>query len=145
MSNLKYRSVRPDIFAKDENGVLHNIEVQNDNEEAASERARYNAGNIDIHTIAKGEDVKNLPTTYIILITQNDVIDKNKPLYIIKWMIEKDNHSKFCDKQYIMYVNSQIQDKMKLGKLTRNFYCTNPKDMYNKKLANQVEYYKDKK
>ena len=145
MSNLKYRSVRLDIFAEDENGVLYNIEVQNDNEGATPERARYNASSIDVHTIAKGEDVKNLPTTYVILITRNDVIGKNKPLYTIKRTIEEDNHSEFGDRQYIIYVNSQIRDTTELGKLMHDFYCTNPEDMYNKKLADEVEYYKNKK
>jgi len=145
LSNLKYRSVRLDIFAEDENGVLYNIEVQNDNYGAAPERARYNASSIDVHTIAKSEEVRNLPTTYVIFITRNDVIGKNKPLYTIKRTIEEDNHSEFGDRQYIIYVNSQIQDKTELGKLMHDFYCTNPKDMYNKKLANEVEYYKNKK
>ena len=142
MNNYKYRSVRLDILAKDEDGCLLNIEVQNSNEGASPERARYNASSIDVHLLLKGEDVTNLPTVYVILITRNDVLGKNKPLYTIERTIKEDNNSSFNDRQHIIYVNSKIQDETELGKLMHDFSTPNADEMYYDELAEKVRYHK---
>ena len=144
MNNYKYRSVRLDILAKDEDGCLLNIEVQNSNEGTSPERARYNASSIDVHLLPKGEDVTNLPTVYVILITRNDVLGKNKPLYTIERTIKEDNNSSLNNRQHIIYVNSKIQDETELGKLMHDFYCKDPAEMYNKEIADVAGYYKNK-
>ena len=47
------------------------------------------------------------------------------------------------DISHIIYVNSQIKDESALGKLMHDFYCTNPKDMNYKILAERVRYFKE--
>ena len=49
----------------------------------------------------------------------------------------------FKDEAYIIYVNSQIKDETKLGRLMHDFSCTNAKDMHNKVLADRVRYFKE--
>ena len=46
-------------------------------------------------------------------------------------------------KEDIIYVNSQIKDESALGKLMHDFYCTDPKDMNYKILAERVRYFKE--
>lgn len=40
-------------------------------------------------------------------------------------------------------MNSQIKDETALGKLMRDFACTNAKDMYYEVLADRVHYFKE--
>ena len=47
------------------------------------------------------------------------------------------------DISHIIYVNSQIKDESALGKLMHDFYCTDPKDMNYKILAERVRYFKE--
>ena len=49
----------------------------------------------------------------------------------------------FEDETRIIYVNSKIKDETKLGRLMRDFSCTNAKDMHNKALADRVRYFKE--
>ena len=49
----------------------------------------------------------------------------------------------FEDEARIIYVNSKIKDETKLGRLMRDFSCTNAKDMHNKALADRVRYFKE--
>ena len=49
----------------------------------------------------------------------------------------------FKDEAHIIYVNSQIKDETKLGRLMHDFSCTDAKDMYNKVLADRVRYFKE--
>ncbi len=143
IQNLKGRSARLDIRAKDKDGKIYNCEVENSNDGAVPERARYNSSLIDAEELPKSIDWKQLPDTYIIMITRNDVLKGGKPIYHIERTIKELDKKPFCDRNYIIYVNSKIQDDTKLGRLMHDFYCSNPKDMYNKTLANRVKHFKD--
>ena len=74
IENLRGRSVRLDIYATDAAGKWYNIEVQRTDEGASAKRARYNSSLIDANALKEGESVKNLPETYVIFITENDVL-----------------------------------------------------------------------
>lgn len=119
VNNLQGRSARLDIWAVDDNGKLYNIEVQNDDENATPKRARYNSSLIDANVLNKNTDWDKLPETYVIFITRNDVIGNNKPIYHIERCIKESNYKSFKDDNYIVYVNSSIQDESNLGKLMR--------------------------
>ncbi len=82
--NLKNRSVRLDVLATDNEGQKYNIEIQRANSGAGFKRARYNSSMIDINMLQKNQDFANLPETYIIFITEQDVIGKDLPLYRIE-------------------------------------------------------------
>ena len=49
----------------------------------------------------------------------------------------------FGDGSHIIYVNSQIKDDTKLGRLMQDFTCTNPDDMNYPVLAQRVRYFKE--
>ncbi len=144
VTNLHGRSVRLDVFAKDDTGKLYNIEIQRDNAGAVPQRARYNSSLIDSNILDPGEDFAKLPETYVIFITERDIFGNALPLYTIDRVI-KETKANFNDGSHIIYVNSEIRDDTELGKLMSDFHCTDPADMYNKVLAERVGYLKNTK
>lgn len=139
IGNLHGRGVRLDILAYDKN-TQYNVEVQRANEGASPLRARYNSSMLDANALEKGEDFKNLPTTYIIFITENGACCKGKPVRFARRMWE--DGEEFGDHTYIVYVNGQYNGNDALGDLMHDFHCTDPKDMVTE-LANEVDYYKN--
>ena len=83
INNLYGRSVRFDVHAVDNDGKEYDIEIQRSDKGAGAKRARYNSGIMDANAIESGDDVLKLPETYVIFITENDVLKRNKPIYHI--------------------------------------------------------------
>lgn len=142
VKNLQGRSIRLDIVATDENGRVYNIEIQRSDKGASIKRARYNSSLLDANVTELGDDYENLIETYIIFITENDVLKAGLPIYHIDRTI-KETGVMFGDEAHIIYVNSQIKDETELGKLMHDFSCTDAKDMYYKILADRVRYFKE--
>src|SRR5699024_3218719 len=61
IKNLQGRSVILDIYAKDTNGKLYNIEIQRADRGASAKRARYHSSVIDSNTINAKQDYDKLP------------------------------------------------------------------------------------
>ena len=91
IKNLQGKSVRLDIFATDETGKKYNIEIQRNNKGAIEKRARYNSSLIDANIFDIGENYKNLPESYVIFITEKDVIGNGLPIYHIESVISETN------------------------------------------------------
>lgn len=144
MKNIKGRSVRLDIYATDSQGRKYNIEIQRAGKGAGAKRARYNSSLIDSDILPSGVEVENLTETYVIFITETDVIGKNKPIYHINRYIQETGEL-FNDGSHIIYVNASYRDNSELGKLMHDFSCTNPADMHYLILADTARYYKEDK
>ena len=142
IKNLGGRSVRLDIFAVDQKGYAYNIEIQRKDSGAVAKRARYNSSLLDAHMTDPGDDYGMLADTYVIFITENDVLKKGLPIYHIERMI-KEADEDFGDGSHIIYVNSAIRDETALGRLMHDFFCTDPRDMYYKILADRSGYFKE--
>ena len=71
---------------------------------------------LDTHFLQPGKLYEELPDTYVIFITENDVLHDNLPLYNIRRRIDE-NAKCFEDGSRIIYVNSQRRDNTALGKL----------------------------
>ena len=141
MKNIKGRSLRLDIYATDSENKKYNIEIQRADKGAGAKRARYNSSLIDSNILPAGFEVENLAETFVIFITENDVIGKNKPIYHIdRYIREADEY--FNDGSHIIYVNASYKDDTELGKLMHDFSVTDPDDMNFKVLANATSYYK---
>lgn len=144
IKNLQGRSVRLDVDATDKEERKYNIEIQRADSGAGSKRARYNSSLIDANVLLPGDNPDDLPETYVIFITENDVIGKNKPLYHINRWIEETGEI-FKDGSHIIYVNGACKDDTPLGWLMKDFSCTNPSDMHYRILADRVRYFKEDK
>ena len=142
IKNLQGRSVKLDILAVDSHNRVFNVEVQRSDRGAGAKRARYNSALIDANVTEPGYQYEDLNETFVIFITENDVMKAGLPIYHIDRVVSETGKL-FEDEEHIIYVNSQIKDETKLGRLMHDFSCTDAKDMYNKVLADRVRYFKE--
>lgn len=143
LKNLQGRSIVIDFNARSRNdGSLLCIEVQQENEGASPERARYTSGLMDMNILDPGTDFRKLPDSFTIFITRNDVLKKGLPIYHIRRVIEETGDD-FRDRAYIIYVNASIQDDTELGRLMHDFHCKKADDMHSKTLADRVRALKE--
>jgi hypothetical protein len=142
IKNLQQRSVKLDVLATDSTGKVYNIEIQRDDRGAGVRRARYNSSMIDTTMLKIGESTDRLNDTYVIFITERDVLGKDKPIYHIDRVI-RETGEVFQDGSHILYVNGSRQDDTPLGKLMHDFHCTRASDMTYPDLAKKVRYYKE--
>ena len=166
--NLEGRSVIMDIVAKDSNGIIYNVEIQQKSEGAVPERARYNAGMIDSKELHENEDFTKLPNAFVIFITDRDETDHilseetipavksgkagcekeaeddpEKPYVHEIVRVDKMTGRIFKDRQTIIYINSRMKADSDLGRLMHDFHCENPDDMYCSEIADRVRRIKE--
>ena len=144
VENLLNRSVRLDILATDSTGAKLNVEVQRSDKGAGRKRARYNSSMMDANLLKKGEDFDKLPETWVIFITENDVMGKGLPLYPIERCF-LGTGERFEDGSHILYVNGTYRGDTPIGKLMHDFSCTDAADMYYGTLADRVRFFKESK
>ena len=141
MKNLHGHDVRLDIHAFAD-GQEFNIEIQRAKKGAAPRRARYHSSIMDANALPESADYEKLPESYVIFITETDVLGKGRPIYVIRRMIEDDG-AVFDDGSHIIYVNSSIADtSTPLGQLMHDFHCANPDEMYYDILAERAGRFK---
>ncbi len=142
LKNLQGRSVRLDILAVDQANRAYNIEVQRSDSGAAVKRARYNSSLLDANLTMKGDSYEQLNETYVIFITEHDVLGDGLPIYHIDRII-RESGKVFGDETHIIYVNAQIQNETALGHLMHDFVCSSAEKMYYTTLAERVRYFKE--
>ena len=144
IKNLQGRSIRMDVKTIDLEKKQYDVEMQKADSGAKPKRARYNSSLMDANAILPGDDTELLPETYVIFITENDVLQGNLPVYHIERTI-KENGKIFDDKAHIIYVNGEIKDDTPLGRLMQDLSCANPDEMNYKELADRARYFKKDK
>lgn len=144
IKSLQGRSIRMDVTVVDRAAKQYDVETQRASSGAKPKRARYNSSMMDANAILPGDDTEYLPETYVIFITESDVLQRSLPLYHIDRRVEETGEL-FGDDAHIIYVNGQIKDDTPLGKLMHDFSCTNPEDMNYKELADRARYFKTDK
>lgn len=141
-SNLpEDRALRMDVVARDGQGRLINIEVQRADKGAGSRRARFHSSMLDAALLQKGEDFQSLPETYVVFITERDVLGRGLPVYKIERCI-LDLHELFDDGAHILYVNGSYRGDTPVGRLMHDFFCTRGEDMHYGVLAKRMDYFK---
>ena len=144
LPNLHGRALVLDCLCIDEKGLLYNIEVQNSSAGAIPKRARYHAALMDTHTLKKGEKFSKLPESYVIFITDKDVLGEGEQLYQIERVIRKSGNL-FKDGSHILYFNTARQDDNALGKLAKDLKEANPKEIQSEVLSHRVASLKEGK
>ncbi|MCD8216389.1 MAG: Rpn family recombination-promoting nuclease/putative transposase [Clostridiales bacterium] len=142
LANLYGKSAMLDAVAIDSKGKTYNIEVQKQSEGAVPKRARYNNSLLDIHSLRSGGEHSDLPETYIIFLTEKDVIGANLPIYHIERCVLETNKL-FGDESHIIYVNGENKSDTELGKLMQDFTSADYNNMHYELLANEVEFLKN--
>ncbi len=135
--NLQGRSAVMDCGARDSTGKQFDVEIQQDNEGASPKRARYHSGLMDMNTLNPGQDFEELPESYVIFITRDDILGYGLPIYHIDRQI-KELEEAFQDEAHIIYVNSRKQDDTELGRLMHDLHCKKADEMHSPILAKRV-------
>ena len=135
--NLQGRSAVMDCVARDSAGKQFDVEIQQDNEGASPKRARYHSGLMDMNTLNPGQDFEELPESYVIFITRDDILGYGLPIYHIDRQIKELNEA-FQDEAHIIYVNSRKQDDTELGKLMHDLHCKKADEMHSPILAKRM-------
>ena len=144
MKNLQGRSAILDVHAVDSTSKEFDIEIQRQDSGAGAKRARHNSSLLDAHILKPGDDTENIPDSYVIFITENDVMGKSQAIYHIHRYVETDGGKElFGDGSHIIYVNGSYRGNDEIGKLMHDFSCTSPDDMNYEALAKRARYFKE--
>ena len=135
--NLQGRSAVMDCVARDSTGKLFDVEIQQDNEGASPKRARYHSGLMDMNTLNPGQDFEELPESYVIFITRDDILGYGLPIYHIDRQIKELNEA-FQDEAHIIYVNARKQNDTELGRLMHDLHCKKADEMHSPILAKRM-------
>ena len=143
MKNLQGRSAVLDVHAVDSANKEFDIEIQRKDAGAGAKRARHNSSLLDAHILKSGDDTEDIPDSYVIFITENDVMKGNQPIYPVeRYVTIGENKVLFEDGSHILYVNGKYRGNDEIGKLMYDFSCTNPDDMNFEALAKKARYFK---
>ena len=143
MKNLQGRSAILDVHAIDSADKEFDVEIQRKDTGAGAKRARHNSSLLDAHILKTGDDTEDIPDSYVIFITENDVMKGNQPIYPVeRYITIGENKVLFGDGSHILYVNGKYRGNDEIGKLMHDFSCTNPDDMNYETLAKKARYFK---
>ena len=143
LKNLQGRSAVLDVHAIDSTDKEFDVEIQRKDAGAGAKRARHNSSLLDAHILKAGDDTEDIPDSYVIFITENDVMKGNQPIYPVeRYVTIGENKVLFDDGSHIIYVNGKYRGNDEIGKLMHDFSCTNPDDMNYETLAKKARYFK---
>ena len=138
------RNVILDILAVDSEGKNYDIEIQRADSGAGRRRARFLSSVIDYNMLKVKQDFSELCDSYVIFITENDVMKEGLPMYHINRHIEELSYKQFEDGNHIIYVNGSYKnDESDIGKLMHDFRCTSSIDMFYDVLKKGMRHYKE--
>jgi predicted transposase/invertase (TIGR01784 family) len=89
---LESKGIRLDVYVKDENNTIYNVEMQRGKHKNLPKRLRYYQGSIDLDLISKGEDYRKLAKSYIIFICTFDLFNKGRHRYTFQNYCLEDNN-----------------------------------------------------
>lgn len=139
------RSITLDVFGIDSEGRQYDCEVQKADEGADPKRARYHSAAMNVDNLEARGKFKDLPDTYVIFFTENDVFGSGNPIYIIE-RINTTNGMTFDDGEHIIYVNGAYNnenDTSDLAKLIHDFRCSKGEDMLLAPFADKTRFFKE--
>ena len=135
--NLYGHSLRMDVDAVDSDNDKIDIEVERTRRRAHPKRMRYHSAIRDVSSLEPGQDFTKLPTTYVIIITEEDYWGEGLPLYHIDRVI-RENGKDFGDSAHIIYVNAAYRGNDPIGLLMADFRQSDPAKMHYPELADRV-------
>lgn len=142
---LGSRSICLDVFGTDSKGRKFDLEIQRADRGATPQRARYHSSAIDVEFLKAKEEFTELPISYVIFITENDVRGENKLIYNFEWT-DTASGNPLDDGAHIIFVNgayNNAEDTSDLAKLVHDFRCKRAENMKIKELADKTRFFKE--
>lgn len=138
---IKSRSVRLDVYVKDSEKTVYNIEMQTTNTRNLPKRSRYYQGMIDLNLLKKGKDYKQLNKSYVIFICTFDVFNKGRHIYTFENYCEQDKELCLNDEATKIFLNpySDMEDiDEELNNFLRYLVDGKPVDDFTRELDQEV-------
>lgn len=107
--DIDARSVRLDVYVKDNKDTVYNIEMQATDTRELPKRARYYQSMIDLQLIEKGEAYKKLNRSYIIFICLTDVFGSGRHIYTFRNMCKEEDGLALGDETTKIFLNASSQ------------------------------------
>ena len=142
IKSLQGRGVRFDVFARDSKGREYDIEIQRADKGAEPKRARYNSALMDANALKSSDDFGKLRDTYVIFITENDVMGDGQDAYSYL-RIEERNGKRLGDGTHIIYENGATRSATEIGRLVHDLLCRDAAQMYFDVLRKRVSQFKN--
>lgn len=136
------RSICLDAYGTDSTGKKYDLEIQRADKGAGAHRARYHSSVMEIENLNARQDFDELPDTYTIFITENDIFEKGLSFYPVE-RINLATGELFGDGEHILYVNGAYEGNDDIGKLMHDFRCSDPNDMLDERMAAKTRYFKE--
>ena len=112
------KSVRLDVYVRDEKQTIYDIEMQVTDTKELAKRTRFYQSMIDLQMIDKGQSYKQLKPSYIIFICPFDMFDKGRHLYTFQNICKEDHKILLKDEATKIFLNAHgymddVSDKLK--------------------------------
>lgn len=136
------RSVRLDVYIKDEKHTVYNVEMQTSNPKNLPKRSRYYQGMIDLNLLQKGEDYNKLNKSYVIFICTEDIFGKGRHIYTFENLCIQEPEIHLNDEAVKVFLNP-ISEMDDVDEELRNFLLYvakgKPVDEFTRELEREVE------
>lgn len=94
--------------------IRNYVEIQRSDAGAGAKRARHNSSLLDAHILKPGDNTEDIPDSYVIFITENDVMKGNQSIYPVeRYVTIGENKVLFGDGSHIHMLMGSIGATMK--------------------------------
>jgi len=111
------KGVRFDVWAKDYNGRIYDIEMQALDKKDLAKRIRYYQAAIDVSLLGKSKPYESLPDTFILFFCTFDYLERALPVYTFKTVCSEDSRIELYDGVTKIIINSKAAAQEKNKKL----------------------------
>jgi len=136
------RSIRLDVYVKDGQGRIYDIEMQMTNNRDLLKRTRYYVDQIDIDNLEHGEGYESLKDTYVIFICPFNFRDSNLPRYTLEQKCIEEPDGDFSDgtkKIIICATPETIEKEERLRDFYRYIIESVPEEGFTSRLDEAVQ------
>ena len=140
--DMDARSVRLDVYVKDEKEVVYDIEMQVSHTKELPKRSRYYQSMIDLQLIDKGQLYDELKRSYVIFICPFDLYGKGRHIYTFENICKEDNSISMGDEAVKIFLNADgtMDDVSRELKAFPDYVAgQKPEDSYVEKLEEAVQ------
>ena len=107
--DIDARSVRLDVYVRDDKEIIYNIEMQAVDTGELQKRSRYYQSMMDLQLLDHGQSYKLLNQCYIIFICLSDVFGKGRHIYTFKNIRQEDQGLSLEDGTEKIFLNANGQ------------------------------------
>ena len=136
------KGIRIDIYAKDSEGNVYDIEMQTTEETDLHLRTRYYHSEMDSYQIRAGQKYFNLKQSVVIFICTFDPFADDRSIYIFETICKENKELVLADKRQTYFVNingNREGISEDTTKLLDYFKTGQPTDSYTENIQNQVK------